>query len=224
MPTISALTSFTANAKIKSAEVNANFSAIRTTVNTYGAFVDASATITGAWTFTTAPTFSNAQTFAAAVTVTTGGITVTGNSTITGTLGVSGLLSASAGVTVTGTVTATTFSGSGASLTSIPASAISSGTLDSARLPTTFSSATTFSAGGAAVTISNNGRLVFAGSGTGRHAMDIPNPYLVSSTGSGGTTMYEPADGAGTVKRWDWLKVQLNNSPDVAWIPIFVKV
>jgi hypothetical protein len=60
------------------------------------------------------------------VTVTGGGVDITGNSTITGTL--SGLT----GVTVTGTVTATTFSGSGASLTSIPAANLTGATLASA--------------------------------------------------------------------------------------------
>ena len=42
----------------------------------------------------------------------------------------------STGVTITGTATATTFSGSGASLTSLNASNISSGTIDAARVPT----------------------------------------------------------------------------------------
>jgi hypothetical protein len=236
MPTIASLTSFTANTQAKAAEVNANFSSIRTTVNTYAAFVDASATITGAWTFSTAPVFTNAQTFAAAVTITTGGLTVTaggltvtaggitatGNSTITGTLG--GLT----GVTVTGTVTATTFSGSGASLTSIPASAIGSGVLDSARLPSTFSNATTFSAGGEAVTVSNSGRIVFSGTGSGtRHLMDIPNPYIVD----GNTTVSasalgfgEPLGSSGSTYRWDWVKVMNNNSPDVCWIPLYVRL
>lgn len=53
----------------------------------------------------------------------------TGNVTIGDALDVSGLLTASAGLTVTGTVTATTFSGSGASLTSVPESAITDSTI-----------------------------------------------------------------------------------------------
>ena len=52
------------------------------------------------------------------LTVASGGASITGNSTITGTLG--GLT----GLTVTGTATATTFSGSGASLTNLPSSAL----------------------------------------------------------------------------------------------------
>ena len=146
MPTIAALTSFTANTQAKSAEVNANFSTIRTTVNTYAAFVDAAATITGAWTFSTAPTFTNAQSFAATVTVgtgltvTAGGLTVTaGGATITagGLTVTAGASTFGANVTITGTCAATTFSGSGASLTALNASNITSGTLDSARLPAT---------------------------------------------------------------------------------------
>jgi uncharacterized protein GlcG (DUF336 family) len=154
MPTIASLTSFTANTQAKAAEVNANFSSIRTTVNTYAAFQDASATITGAWTFSTAPVFTNAQAFAAAVTVAAGGLTVTaGGLTVT-----AGASTFGAGVGITGTCTATTFSGSGASLTDLPAanitgtlpaisgvnltalngSNIASGTVAEARLPTSY--------------------------------------------------------------------------------------
>ena len=47
------------------------------------------------------------------------------------------LATASGGVNITGTATATTFSGSGASLTSLNASNLSSGTVPAARLPVT---------------------------------------------------------------------------------------
>lgn len=118
MPTIAALTSFTANTQAKAAEVNANFSTIRTTVNTYAAFVDSTATITGAWTFSTAPVFTNAQTFASAVTVTSGGLTVTaggltvsagasafgGGVAVTGNSTVAGTLTGMTGITATGAV------------------------------------------------------------------------------------------------------------------------
>ena len=64
----------------------------------------------------------------------------------------------SSGVSVTGTCTATTFSGSGASLTSLNASNISSGTISDARLPATITSNITGSSAsctGNAATASN---------------------------------------------------------------------
>lgn len=64
--------------------------------------------------------------------VTTGGLTVTaGGATITA----GGLTVSAGGANITGTVTATTFSGSGASLTTLNASNLSSGTVAAARLP-----------------------------------------------------------------------------------------
>lgn len=79
MPTIPALTTFVANTKATAAAFNANFSAIRTYVNTYGAFVDTAATITGTWTFNTAPVFGVTAQFA-------NGANVTGNLAVTGTV------------------------------------------------------------------------------------------------------------------------------------------
>jgi hypothetical protein len=234
MPTIPALTSFTANTQIKAAEVNSNFSSIRTTVNTYAALQDAAATISGAWTFSTAPVFSNAQTFAAGVTVTTGGvtvsgggITVTGNSTITGTLGgLTGLTVASGGLTVTagtssfgadvgvtGTVTATTFSGSGASLTALPAANItgtlpaisganltslnaaniSSGTLPNARLNTNITGINSISLEG--LNFPNTGTpygtiTAISGSSFVLTAADFGASWLTSSPPAASVTRY----------------------------------
>lgn len=177
MPVIPALTSFTANTKAKAAEVNANFSSVRTYANTYAAWLDQTCSITGAWTFDTSPTFPDPVTFATGVTVTSGGLTVTaggltvsaggaaitGNSTVTGTLTSSGALTVSSGgAAITGTVSATLFSGSGASLTNLPAgqlsgtlpaldgsnltslngSNIASGTVAAARLPTSYTALT----------------------------------------------------------------------------------
>lgn len=162
---------------------------------------------------------------AGGATVSAGGVTVTGNSTITGTLGgLTGLTVASGGASitgnssVTGTFTATTFSGSGASLTSIPASAISSGTLDSARLPTTFSSATTFSAGGAAVVISNGGRINFSANGT-ENTTDLL-AFNTQYTTTGGATAPNMDTAPSTGDTWRWVRVSYNGS--TAWIPMLV--
>jgi hypothetical protein len=198
MPTIAALTSFTANTKAKAAEINANFSTIRTTVNTYAAFVDATATITGAWTFSTAPVFTNAQTFAAGVTITTGGLAVTAGASTFG-----------AAVGITGTCTATTFSGSGASLTNLPAanitgtlpaisgvnltalngSNIASGTVAEARLPASYTALT--------ITTLTSGSVQGATAGA-RAILSLegaqPN-FLTISTGTSLTSGSAPAGG-----------------------------
>jgi hypothetical protein len=56
-------------------------------------------------------------------------VAASGNTTVAGTLGVTGLATLSGAATVTGTVTATTFSGSGASLTAVPVSVLTGTTL-----------------------------------------------------------------------------------------------
>ena len=61
------------------------------------------------------------------LTTSTGGVTITGT------------LTASSGASISGTVTGTTFSGSGASLSSLNASNLSSGTVNTARLPSSYS-------------------------------------------------------------------------------------
>lgn len=207
MPNISALTSFSANTKIKAAEVNANFSSIRTTLNTYGAFVDLAATITGAWTFDTAPTFTDGATFSAGATISAGGLTITAG----------GLTVSAGGVNVTGTVTATTFSGSGASLTNIPASQltgtiaatsganltdlngsnITSGTVAAARLPTSYTTLTIGNlalGGGASQTVigpqaSIHGAVLRGQNGSGitmdmRRTLDGGNGYFITTAGT----------------------------------------
>ncbi len=124
MPVIGALKSWGTEV-LTSTDLNGNFSTIRTTVNTYCAFVDQPATISAVWTYSAVPVFSAGISLGNTLTVTTGGLAVTGNSSITGTL------------TVSSTVTASGFSGSGASLTALNASQLTSGTVPDARFPAT---------------------------------------------------------------------------------------
>ena len=229
MPTIAALTTFTSNTQAKAAEVNANFSTIRTTVNSFAAFVDTACTITGAWTFSTAPTISGAMSFGAAVTITTGGLTISaGGFTVTG------------NSSVAGTLTATTFSGSGASLTNIPAanitgtlpaisganltnlngSNISSGTVAAARLPTTLTSAITFSAGGAAVVVSNQGFVNFsagAGAPGSAAAFNFNSDYNLVGANPAPALADAPIAGGG----YRWVRVAYNGI-GVGYIPMLV--
>ncbi len=102
MPVIGSLTSFTANTTAVAAQVNSNFSTIRTAVNTYCAFLDAaSQTFTGNVTVSGTLVSTGVLTASTGLTVSAGGAAITGNSTVTGTLGVSALLTASAALTVT---------------------------------------------------------------------------------------------------------------------------
>lgn len=145
--------------RLLDADLNGAFASIRNTVNGTALFTDVVRTITAELTFSTPPVFSNAQTFAAGVTVAAGGLTVTAG----------GLTVSAGGVTVTGTVTATVFAGSGSGLTGVPsasltgalpaisgasltdlnASSLTSGTVDALRLPSSYPtlSVTTFTAG-----------------------------------------------------------------------------
>lgn len=79
MPTIGSLTSFTANTTAVASQVNANFSEIKTKVNTYGAWLDAVSQ-----TFTGIVIVSGALTASTGFTVTAGGQTITaGDLTLT---------------------------------------------------------------------------------------------------------------------------------------------
>ena len=77
MPPIAALTSFTANTTAQAAQVNSNFSTVRTAVNTYAAWIDV------ANVFTSAQTFSAAVTTSAGITVNTTGLTLAPQTAIT---------------------------------------------------------------------------------------------------------------------------------------------
>jgi len=231
----------TISGTISAAPHNNNYSAIRTYVNTYAAFLDQSATISGAWTFSTSPTITNALTVgtgltvtaggatitAGGLTVTAGGITATGNSTITGTLG---------GVT---TLTATQFVGGGAGLTGLDAAALTgtlpaisgvnltnlnatnlaSGTVANARLNTalggrTFSSVQTetFTVGG----VATNGTVVLgAASVTPTDVLSVSQYHAETGGSTGDTTSDCPV---ATQSKTLWLKVTCGS--DVGWIPM----
>lgn len=98
MGLIASLKTWVDNEILTAADLNANFSELRTRLNSFGAFKDL------------ANTFTPAQTFQNGVVVTGGGlnvggggVAVTGNSTITGTLGgLTGLSVASGGAAITG--------------------------------------------------------------------------------------------------------------------------
>jgi hypothetical protein len=99
------------------------------------------------------------------------------NGLIGGTLGVTGLITGGAGATITGTVTGTTFNGSGASLTSIPAAQLTGVCCGSATNVPLLNALNTFTAFG-----THN----FTGSGTGAQLVKIGNSNAGSTTNSSG--------------------------------------
>ncbi len=147
------------------------------------------------------------------LTVSGGGAAITGNSTITGTLGgITGLTVASGGANISGTVTATEFSGSGASLTNIPAanltgtaaaingsnitalnaSNLASGTVPMARIPTSLTGLSSVQSAVLAGAASNTSVITLANSfsemlevpsGSGFRIQNNGNPNGWSITG-----------------------------------------
>lgn len=209
MPTIGSLTTLAAGKAYRS-EVNGNFTTIRTAVNTYAAFVDATCAVTSVWTFTASPAFPAAVTFALGATVTAGGVTITsGGLTVT-----AGASTFGAAVGITGTCTATTFSGSGASLTAIPAaqitgtagafvgtaitalngSNITSGTVSASYLPTSYSAltVTTLTADALTKTVTGNAATINLAHGTGGYFFVIGSGHdaLSAVAPSGGSSYY----------------------------------
>lgn len=119
MPVVGSLVTFSPNTAIKSADMNANFSAIVAVVNTYAVLTDTARTITVAHTFSQGATFSGG-------TVNFSGATVT-NLTAAGTF--TGTLTGNVTGNLTGNVTGNV-SGSAATVTGAAQSAITSvGTL-----------------------------------------------------------------------------------------------
>lgn len=100
MPQIAVLHTYVPTATLTAAQLNSDFSAIRTTVNQYGMFVDVAATVLVTHVFQRTQTFTPSGGFGIAVTG--GGISVVGDSSLVGALsGLTGLTVASGGVTVT---------------------------------------------------------------------------------------------------------------------------
>lgn len=151
------------------------------------------------------------------VTVTAGGLTVSAG-----------------GASITGTVTATTFSGSGASLTNLPAgqlsgtlpaisganltnlngSNIASGTVSASYLPTSYSSLT-FTSG---VTISG-GSVTFSQTTGTPSALAFATSTSIVTSGSGSVpafTSNAPTTGTG----WTWIRVSLANGSSTGYIPL----
>ena len=110
MGLIASLKSWVDNEILTAADLNANFSEVRTTVNAWAAFKDE------------AQTFTQPQTFSAALTA-TGGLAVSGGATMDTATVSSGLTVSAGGATITGTVAATSFTGIGSGLTGITVSA-----------------------------------------------------------------------------------------------------
>lgn len=185
MPVIPALTTFTANTKAKSSEVNSNFSTLRSTLNTYGLFADVPATISAAYTFSVAPTLSLGATITSGgLTVSAGGLTVTGNSTIAGTLGgLTGLTVASGGASITGNSTVTgnlsvTGTVTGGTIT-VPAAGVTAGTFGSGNY--------VFPGNVTATSGTVTGQTVLASGGQLRGAR-------ATQTGAGGTVNFSTAN------------------------------
>lgn len=80
---IPTLTTFTASTSAKASEVNSNFSAITTNVNSYVAWLEANQTFSGNNTFSGTITANGAVTTAAGITVNTTGVTIAPQTAIT---------------------------------------------------------------------------------------------------------------------------------------------
>lgn len=84
MPKIGTLHVWADEEILEPEDLNGNDDEIKTSVNSFGAWVDSACTITAAWTFNTSPTFAAAVTFSLGATITAGGVTITaGGLTVT---------------------------------------------------------------------------------------------------------------------------------------------
>lgn len=196
MGLLPAATTRSAAGTITAASFNSDFAAIKAWADAYVVLTDTAKTVTAVVTFSAAPIFSVAPSF-------TAGLAVTG-----------ALATFGAGVTVTGIVTATTFSGSGASLTSLPAAqlsgtlpalngsaltalnatALTTGTVSAALLPASYSAlaVTTLTAAALTKTVGGDGATINLAHGTGGYffVMTTTNDLLSTTAPVGAGNYY----------------------------------
>lgn len=106
MAQIGSLKTWSLNELLTSADLNANFSEIKTKVNTYCLFKDTASTIAAVYTFSQAPVFQTAFTMGGKLTVSTGGAEINGQLNQIGTLSVTGAVGVSQTLACTGNFTA----------------------------------------------------------------------------------------------------------------------
>jgi hypothetical protein len=99
MPVIPSLITLLPNTLARSLDLNSNFSAITSTVNTFAALKDTPATISAAWTWTVSAQFSGGMSASGSVTFASG-VAITG-----GTLAASGIAVTAAAAAFSGNVT-----------------------------------------------------------------------------------------------------------------------
>lgn len=172
MGLIASLKTWVDNEILTAADLNANFSELRTRLNSFAAFKDL------ANTFTPAQTFQNGVVVTGGgVSVGGGGVSVTGNSTITGTLGgLTGLSVASGGAAIVGNASVTgnlsvTGTVTGGTIT-VPAAGVQPGS---------------FSAGNFVVTGTLTGTSLLTSGGQLRAAR-------ITQTGAGGSVSFATAN------------------------------
>jgi len=203
--------------RLLSSDLNGALSAFRNTVNGTALFTDVARTVTATLTFTAAPVIAGAMSFGDSATVANGLTVTAGGATVTaGGLTVSaGTSTFGAAVDVTGTVTATAFAGGGSGLTNLDAASltgalpaisganltalngtnVTTGTVAQARLPSIY---TSLGVSGT-ISASNTG-------GSPQSLLSLASNYVASGASTPTALASAPAVGSG----WAWVKVSTN--------------